>query len=95
MTQADLMAKGNLSKTTVSRICRNKNDKGGSYTPTRRMVITICVALRLNKSEKDELMKIAFPEEELWDEIIDKRMDIFDANNLLIENNMTPLGSID
>lgn len=95
MTQADLMAKANLSKTTVSRICRNKNDKGGSYKPTRRMVITICVALGLNKAEKDNLMKIAFPEEELWDLIIENKLDIFESNELLFEKNLPLLGSLD
>lgn len=74
MIQADLMARGNLSKTTVGRICRNTNDKCKDkrrktpYTPTRRMAMTVYVALGLNKDEKDEMMRIAFPEEEVWDE---------------------------
>lgn len=95
MTQADLMARGNLSRTTVGRICRNKNDKDGSYTPTRRMVMTVCVALGLNKAEKDEMMRIAFPEEEVWDEILEKRMNLIDANMYLKERNLHELGSVD
>ena len=86
MTQADLMTRGNLSKTTVGRICRNTNDKSKDkdkdkktpYTPTHRMVMTVCVALGLSKAEKDEMMRIAFPEEEVWDEILEKRMNIID-----------------
>ena len=95
MTQADLMARGNLSRTTVGRICRNKNDKDGSYTPTRRMVMTVCVALGLNKAEKDEIMRIDFPEEEVWDEIIEKRMNLSDANDFLKKREMKLLGSVD
>lgn len=30
--------------------------------------MTVYVALGLNKDEKDEMMRIAFPEEEVWDE---------------------------
>lgn len=93
ITQADLTVKGNLSRTTVGRICRNKNDKGRIYTPTRRMVMTVCVALGLNKAEKNELMRIAFPEEEAWDEIIEKGMNIIDANILLAKHLMKPLGT--
>ena len=101
MTQADLMARGNLSKTTVGRICRNTNDKCKDkdtgkktpYTPTRRMAMTVCVALGLNKDEKDELMRIAFPEEEVRDEIIEKRMNIIEANIYLKERKLPALGS--
>lgn len=102
MTQADLMARGNLSKTTVGRICRNTNDKGRDkenkkipYTPTHRMVMTVCVALGLSKAEKDEMMRIAFPEEEVWDEILEKRMNLIDANMYLKERNLHELGSVD
>ena len=55
--------------------------------------MTVCVALGLNKAEKDEMMRIAFPEEEVWDEIIEKRMNIIDANIYLKERNLTALGS--
>ena len=101
MTQADLMARGNLSKTTVGRICRNTNDKGKDkdkktpYTPTHRMVMTVCVALVLSKTEKDEMMRIAFPEEEVWDEILEKKMNLIDANMYLKERNLHELGSVD
>ena len=101
MTQADLIARGNLSKTTVGRICRNTNDKNKEkdkktpYTPTHRMVMTVCVALGLSKAEKDEMMRIAFPEEEVWDEILEKRMNLIDANMYLKERNLHELGSVD
>ena len=56
MTQADLMARGNLSKTTVGRICRNTNDKckdkdNGKktpYTPTHLCItflFSLCAAV--------------------------------------------------
>ena len=56
---------------------------------------TVCVALGLSKAEKDEMMRIAFPEEEVWDEILEKRMNIIDANIYLKERNLHELGSAD
>ncbi len=94
MTQKNLVEKGNLTRTTVARICRNTNDKGDVYKPTHRTVMTICVALGLDKSEKDELFKIAFPEEQYWEEIIEKKMDLSAANDFLIEKGYSPLGSL-
>ena len=55
--------------------------------------MTVCVALGLSKAEKDEMMRIAFPEEEVWDEILEKRMNLIDANMYLKERSLPALGS--
>ena len=70
-----------------------EKDKKTPYTPIHRMVMTVCVALGLSKAEKDEMMRIAFPEEEVWDEILEKRMNLIDANMYLKERNLHELGS--
>lgn len=77
ITQADLIRKSQLTRTTVSRICRNSNDEGSSYQPTDRVVMSICVALELNHTETAEMFALAFPYFPYWHEIIEKRMDIF------------------
>ncbi|MBS6554455.1 MAG: helix-turn-helix transcriptional regulator, partial [Clostridium sp.] len=61
MTQADLIRKSMLTRTTVSRICRNSNDKGSTYQPTDRIVMSVCVALGLDSKETKELFNLAFP----------------------------------
>lgn len=93
VTQADLIRKSQLTRTTVSRICRNSNDKGSSYQPTDRVVMSICVALELNHTETAEMFALAFPYFPYWHEIIEKRMDIFQANALLDEQGLPLLGS--
>ena len=93
MTQADLIRKSQLTRTTVSRICRNSNDKGSSYQPTNRVVMSICVAFGLNHTQTAEMFDLAFPYFPYWNEIIEKRMDIFQANALLDEQGLPLLGS--
>ena len=93
MTQADLIRKSELTRTTVSRICRNSNDKGSSYQPTDRVVMSICVAFGLNHTQTAEMFDLAFPYFPYWNEIIEKRMDIFQANALLDEQGLPLLGS--
>lgn len=93
MTQADLARKSQLPRTTVSRICRNSNDKGNSYQPTGRIVMSVCVALELNKSETIKMFCVAFPYLLCWEEIISKKMDIFQANMFLDEQGLPLLGN--
>ena len=50
----------------------------------------VCVALGLNRAERDELFKIAFPEEQVWDEISELGLDIEAANELLVERGFKP-----
>lgn len=93
MSQAELIRKSQLTRTTVSRICRNSNDKGSCYQPTERVVMSICVALGLDKAETIEMFYAAFPYFPFWNEIIEKKMNIFEANELLDEQGLPLLGS--
>ena len=92
-TQAELAKKGNLSKTTVSRICRNSNDKGSTYQPTPNAVIAVSIALGLNEEEIQALVYAAFPEWEIWHQAIKRHLNIYETNALLYENGLPLLGS--
>lgn len=95
-TQADLMRESNLPKTTISRICRNSNDKGSTYQPTPNTVAAICIGLRPLKGEEIKaLIYAAFPEFSIWKEAIEKNYDIDDTNHILYENGFSTLGNDD
>ena len=95
MKQTDLMKSSYLSKTTISRICRNSNDKGAAYLPTLSVVMAISIGLNLTRAEADKLFYAAFPEMEFWGEFLDKRMDIDQANEILYDNGLSLLGNIE
>ena len=93
ITQADLIRKSQLTRTTVSRICRNSNDKGSTYQPTDRIVMSVCVALGLDSKETKELFSLAFPYLKCWDKIIAEKMNIDQANSFLYDEGLPLLGS--
>ena len=93
MTQADLIRKSMLTRTTVSRICRNSNDKGSTYQPTDRIVMSVCVALGLDSEETKELFSLAFPYLKCWDKIRAEKMNIDQANSFLYDEGLPLLGS--
>jgi len=92
MSQADLVKSSLLSKTTVSRIIRNSNDKGLSYQPTLKVVMAISLGLGLDRSEANDLLFSAFPEVEVWGELLDERLNITRANIILYELGLPLLG---
>jgi hypothetical protein len=89
----DLRKLSLLSKPTVSRIRRDTNDKGSNYQPTQAVVMAVCVGLKLNRAQAAELMFTAFPEMALWGEILDRRLDIMDANEMLDDVGLPTLGN--
>jgi len=96
MTQADLAIHSGLSKTTISRICRNSNDKGGRYTPTEDVILALSIAFRLTSAEsKKKLLYAAFPQRAYWDEFLDNRLNIFEVNIFLEENNLPIMGNME
>lgn len=95
MTQAGLVIRSGLSKTTISRICRDSNDKGDKYTPTEPVIMALSIGLRLSSAEsKKQLLYAAFPERAYWDDILDNHLNIYEANILLEENNLPLLGNM-
>lgn len=93
MTQAELERKSLLSATTISRICRNSNDKKSTYKPTLPVVCAVSIGLGLNREKATDLLFSAFPEIELWGDFLDKRLDIDDVNAILYENGLTLWGN--
>ena len=90
---AELARQSNVSKTTISRICRNNNDKGAPYHPTRNIVMATCVAFDLGGAMTKNVFDAVFPEEPLWEQILDQHMNIMQANDLLYDNNCPLLGN--
>ena len=94
MTQSELVTASGLSKTTISRIVRNRNDKGSSYQPTPPVIMAIAIGLKLTSQEYEELTYAAYPELSYMKEFLDKRFTIHDANIILEENGFPLLGNI-
>ena len=95
ITQSDLIKLTLLSKTTISRVCRNSNDKGATYIPTFSVVMAISIGLKLTRAETEQLFFAAFPEMELLGYFLDKKMDIDQANEILYDNGLPLLGNIE
>lgn len=93
MKHGDLARKGHLSRATISRIFRNENDKGSTYRPAPEVVMCICIALKLDEKETEELFLIAFPEWKCWREISRRKLSMHDPNVLLDENGLPTLGN--
>ena len=93
MTQSDLMKTSALSKTTISRICRNNNDKGSSYLPTPSVVMAVSVGLKLSCVEAQELFLAAFPEMRYWRDFLERQLTINAANEILYDNGLPLLGN--
>lgn len=92
-TAATLARESNLSKTTVSRILRNSNDKGNTYRPTTNIVMAVCLTFKLDMTECEKLMQAAFPEVVLWREGIEKHLSVHDVNEKLYEQGLPLLGN--
>lgn len=91
LSQIELADLSNLSRTTISRICRNSNDKGGFYQPKNlSIVVAVCIGLKLDKAESQELCFIAFPELRVWAYCIEHRLNIA-ATNIELDNSNLPL----
>lgn len=96
MTQADLVARSCLSKTTISRICRNSNDKGGIYTPTEPVIMAVSIAFQLTSMEsRTQLLYAAFPERAYWDKFLDNHFNINQVNEILYDNGLPLLGNME
>ena len=93
MTQSDLVKSSALSKTTISRICRNNNNKGSTYMPTPAVVMAVSVGLKLSPAESKELLFAAFPEMSYWSGFLERRLTIDEANEILYDNGLPLLGS--
>ena len=85
ITQAELVVKSGLSRTTVSRIYRNSNDKGSTYQADSLEIINaVCIGLGVYEKElKERIFFAAFPQFVAWKQIDEEKMNIFEANEYL------------
>lgn len=90
MSQAKLARSSSLAETTISRVCRDSNDRGSVYHPTIEIVCKISIGLGLDRDETKELLFSAFPELEIWGYALDHHLDIFDVEEILYENGLYP-----
>lgn len=93
ITQANLERLSLLSRTTVSRICRNCNDKGSTYQPLLPVVCAVSIGLALNRIEAKNLLFSAFPELELLGEFLDRQLKIDEVNDILYDKGLTLWGT--
>ena len=56
-------------------------------------IITLAIAFKLNKEQTQELIYIAFPEIQFYKIIIEGKMSLTDANELLYEQGLDLLGT--
>ena len=94
ITQSDLVKESCLSKTTISRILRDSNDKGKGYLPTVQIVMAIFFGLKLKPDEAEKLFYYAFPSMSFMGEFLRKGLSIIEANEILYDNGLPVLGNI-
>ena len=92
-SQKDLTKLCALSKTTASRIIRNSNDKGSTYKPDYLVVMAVIVGLKSTREESKELFFAAFPEMAYLENFLDKKLTIYEANEVLDDNGLSLLGN--
>ena len=93
--QSDLVNLSGLTKTTISRICRNSNDKGSAYsTKNISIIMALSIALQLTVAERNEMYIAAFPETEYWDKFLNEELNLIECNNILDDNGLAPMGNI-
>ena len=56
-------------------------------------IVTLAIAFNLNKEQTQELIDIAFPEIQFYKIIIEGKMSLTDANELLDEQGLDLLGT--
>lgn len=88
-----LAEESNLSKTTVSRMLRDSNDKGSTYQPTANIVIAVCLALKLDEAEWEKMILAAFPQMAIWREGLQEHLSVHDVNCRLYEQGLPLLGN--
>ena len=93
MTQAELSRASLMSKTIISRICRDSNDKGSYYTPALDCFMAVSIGLKLTPVEAKELFIATLPELALFDGFLEQRLNIDQVNEILYDKGLCVLGS--
>jgi hypothetical protein len=93
ISQGKLAKLSCLSEAKVSRMRRNSNDRGGTYKMTVFDVMAISIGLSLNKEEAKDFFFSAFPELELLDYFLEKKLSVEKANDILYDLGFDLLGN--
>jgi len=95
ISQKNLVTNSGLSRTTISRICRNSNDKGSTYqAESLSVVMAICIGLDVyDAEEQKKLFYTAFPEFSAWEHITKEKMSIVKADGYLDAQGLPLLGA--
>ena len=72
-----------IAKSTVSRIINGKGTRGKPHCPTLESIMAMTRVLRLNAKESQELFYAAYPQFLVWEEAIQKKLDLYETEALL------------
>ena len=92
---AFLAKESNLSKTTVSRILRDSNDRESTYQPTMNIVTAVSLAFKLDIAGWEKMKLAAFPQTAIWREGFQEHLSVHDVNDRLYEQGLPLLGIVD
>ncbi len=93
MDQKDLAAKSCLSEATISRILRDRNDKGATYHPTEEVIAAISLSFELGTEGYEILRRAAFSQVAIWQEALEDYKTVAEANEDLQKKRLPLLGS--
>ncbi len=88
MNGAQIAAKCNLSKATMTRILRDKNYKGSSCKPSINVIAAICIGLKLGQEGFERLYRAAHPEIDVWKEALRSKKTVMETNEELEEKGL-------
>ena len=95
LNEVDIYKKAGIDRKLFSKLRSNKN-----YVPSKKTAISLCIALKLDLEETNEILKkagLALSHSNLFDVIIEyfiknNNYDLYDINVVLLENDQELLG---
>lgn len=93
MTGAEFAEECHISEATVSRMIRDDNDKGATYTPSDDVIIAICLAMGLGEEGYNQLKNAADPRRAVLMQALKANLDVGETNERLYDAGLPLLGS--
>ena len=81
-TAGKLANKCGIAKSTVSRIINGKGTRGNPHCPTLESIMARTRVLGLNAKESQQLFYAAYPQFPVWEEAIQKKLDLYETEAL-------------
>ena len=94
ITQIQISEKTGYSIRTINRMFEGDYDFNGPHRISMNKIITMAIILKLNEEETKQLFYSVYPEFPIWQEIIEKGLNIIVANEMLDDNGLDLLGKI-